>query len=133
MDTTSVAPTTLTREARGLRLFREHGEGIEMIAPDFYLCPSEGGARFYHVDLVHETCDCDDFRRHGASFACKHIYAVGISRAKRRAKGSRCAGCGDKFPAAGLLEIGDEHVAHGLGVLEGERYCRSCACRRGIL
>jgi hypothetical protein len=101
-----------------------------MVAPDFYLVPSEGGAGFWHVDYAGETCDCPDFRRHGE--ACKHVYAVGVKLAKRRAKASRCSGCGCGFPMSGLLDVGVEHVAHAHGVREGERYCRPCASRAGV-
>ena len=132
MDTTRIAhpaPEPTPRERRGLTLYREHGEGIEMIAPDFYLVPSASGAEFYHVDYAGETCDCPDYRRHhGASFACKHVYAVGIKLAKRRAKTVRCDGCGKEFPHRELVEAMEDD----LGVFEGERYCRPCAGRVGV-
>jgi hypothetical protein len=131
MDTRSLAqpaPTT-TREQRGLALYRERGDFIEMISSDFYLCPSQNGERFYHVDYRDETCDCPDHVHHGV--ACKHVYAVGVKLAKRRA--SRCDGCGCGSPASGLVEVGPEMVAMGDGVLEGQRYCRPCARRHGVL
>jgi hypothetical protein len=133
VDTTTVhhpAPDS-TREQRGLRLYREHGEGIERVAPDFYLVPSQDGERFYHVDYAGETCDCPDHEYRGV--ACVHVYAVGVKLAKRRAKTARCSGCGEGFGASGLLEVGPEMVAMGEGVREGERYCRPCARRRGVL
>src|SRR5215212_8414506 len=114
MDTISVSPTTNTREQRGLRLYRERGSGIERVAPNFYLCPSEDGAEFYHVDYAGETCDCPDYLRNAT--ACKHVYAVDIARAKRRAKASWCDGCGGRFPRRELVEAMEED----LGVFEGE-------------
>ena len=81
------------------------------------------------MDYAGETCDCPDYRRHhGASFACKHVYAVGIKLAKRRVKAVRCDGCGKEFPHRELVEAMEDD----LGVFEGERYCRPCAGRVGV-
>ena len=133
MDTTRIAhpaPEPTTRERRGLTLYREHGEGIEMIAPDFYLVPSASGAEFYHVDYAGETCDCPDYRRHhGASFACKHLYAVGIKLAKRRAETVRCDGCGERHRHRDMYEVGADHLTF----FEGDDLCRPCARAHGIL
>jgi len=129
MDTTSVAPTT-TREKRGLALYRELGEGIEKVARDFYLVPSQDGERFYHVDYAGETCDCADHEYRGV--ACVHVYAAGVWISKHRAKASRCDGCG-RIPPQGLVEVGPEHVAHGHEAQEGQRYCRPCAGRAGVV
>ncbi|MDP8953310.1 MAG: hypothetical protein M3N18_13960 [Actinomycetota bacterium] len=133
MTTTRIAqpaPPT-TREARGLALYREHGHLIEKVAPDFYLVPSQDGERFYHVDYRGEVCDCADHRYRHAT--CVHIYAVGIARAKRRAKSARCAGCGQVHRRRDLLEVGPEQAGHGLDALEGQRFCRPCARRHGVL
>ncbi|MDQ3317170.1 MAG: SWIM zinc finger domain-containing protein [Actinomycetota bacterium] len=37
-----------------------------------------------------ESCDCPDFLRRGV--CCKHVYAVGIHRAKRRGQSARRLG-----------------------------------------
>jgi hypothetical protein len=129
MDTATVHQPT-TREARGLALYRERGDGIERGAPDFYLVPSQDGERFYHVDYASETCDCPDFRRHGE--ACKHVYAVGVKLAKRRGSASRCSGCGERFPKRQTVEVGPETAEMG-DALEGQRFCSPCARRRGVL
>ncbi len=127
---TSVAPTT-TREQRGLALYREHGHLIEKVAPDFYLVPSQDGRRFYHVDYREESCDCPDHAYRGVT--CVHIFAVGISLAKRRAKTPPCAGCGERFPRRELVEVGPEQAEMSVEAREGERYCRPCARRAGVL
>ena len=129
MDTTTVAygEREVTRELRGLGLFEEHGYLIEEVAPDFYLVPSADGERFYHVDYREESCDCPDHEHRGV--ACVHIFAVGVKLAKRRAKASRCDGCGSRFPRRDLFEAMEDD----LGVFEGERFCRLCAARAGVL
>ena len=71
-----------TRELRALELYRTRGHEIRQTAEELYLVPSCTGRGFYSVDYREETCDCPDFRHHGET--CKHIYAVGISLAKRR-------------------------------------------------
>ncbi len=78
MITTEFSATTPTRVERGLALYLELGEGIEMVADDFYIVPSASGERFYHVDYRDESCDCPDYRYRGET--CKHIYAVGSAR-----------------------------------------------------
>ena len=120
------APAT-TREQRGLTLYREHGYLIEEVASDFYLVPSQDGERFRHVDYLEESCDCPDFTYRGVT--CAHVYAVGISLAKRRAKASRCDGCGERFLRRDLLEA----VEDDFGTFEGERFCRPCALRVGVI
>jgi hypothetical protein len=84
MDTTSVAPATRpdTRELRALALYREHGGEIERTGPYTYLVPSCTGTGSWAVNYRRETCDCPDYERRGVP--CKHVYAVGIKRAKRR-------------------------------------------------
>ncbi len=85
--TTSVPETTGTdspeqvRALRGLRLFEERGHEIERLPGDVYLVPGSGD-RTYTVDYAAETCTCPDHTRR--EIACKHLYAVGISRATRR-------------------------------------------------
>jgi len=60
---------------------------------------------------------------------CKHIICATIARSKT----APCSGCGGRFPNRETVEVGLEHVAHGHEVLEGQRYCRPCAHRRGVL
>jgi hypothetical protein len=90
VDITTVAhePTLDTREKRALDLYRERGAEIVRTGPHTYLVPSCTGRGAYAVDYAAETCDCPDFtiphpgREPGEP--CKHVYAVGILRAKRR-------------------------------------------------
>jgi hypothetical protein len=84
VDTSSIAPLPRgdTREMRALALYRERGAEIERTGPYTYLMPSCTGTGSWAVNYRRETCDCPDFERCGV--ACKHIYAVGIHRAKRR-------------------------------------------------
>ena len=71
------------REVRALALYRERGTEIERTGPYTYLVPSCTGTGSWAVNYARETCDCPDYERRGV--ACKHVYAVGIHRAKRRA------------------------------------------------
>lgn len=95
MDTTTVAhpPTPDTRESRALALYRTRGAEIVRTGPHTYLVPSCSERGFYAVDYEAETCDCPDFaiprpgREPGEP--CKHVYAVGIHRAKRRGTTAR--------------------------------------------
>ncbi len=84
MDTTSVAPATRpdTREMRALALYRERAGEIVRTGPWTYLVPSCTGSGSWAVNYRRESCDCPDYRRRRV--ACKHVYAVGIHRAKRR-------------------------------------------------
>lgn len=80
----SVAPATRTdtRELRALALVQARGHEIVRTAPFMYNVPSCTGAGFYVVSYRRESCECEDYRRRG--LPCKHVYAVGIKRAKRR-------------------------------------------------
>lgn len=93
-----------TRELRALELYRTRGHGIRKVSPgeDLYLVPSCTGRGSYTVDYGDETCNCPDFRHRGEN--CKHIYAVGISLAKRR--GRVCA-CIDGWVYVGYLDEDD--------------------------
>jgi predicted nucleic acid-binding Zn finger protein len=95
VDTTTVAhehPLD-TRESRVLALYRERGAEIVRTGPHTYLVPSCTGRGFYAVDYAAETCDCPDFtlprRGREPGEPCKHVYAVGIHRAKRRGTTAR--------------------------------------------
>ena len=93
--TTSVpkAPRPDTRELRALALYRERGAEIVRTGPHTYLVPSCSGSGTYAVDYEAESCDCPDFTmpRRGREVGepCKHVYAVGINRAKRRGASAR--------------------------------------------
>ncbi len=84
MDTTTVAHprTPNTREARALELHRTRSHEIERIAPNIYMVPSCTGSGAYRVDYSLETCGCPDHARRREN--CKHILAVGVTRASRR-------------------------------------------------
>jgi len=115
-----------TRELRGLALYREHQDQIRFDARDHvWLVPSQNDATsVYEVRLGRrESCECRDFSRHGA--ACKHVFAATIARSKTAA----CSGCGERRPHRDLVEAMEDD----LGVFEGERYCRPCARRVGVL
>ena len=79
-----------TRELRALALVQAHGHLIERTGPWTYLVPSMSGGKAHAVNYRRETCDCPDFtivrRGHEPGEPCKHILAVGVKRAKRRAK-----------------------------------------------
>jgi hypothetical protein len=72
----------LARAERGFRLFEEHGHQFRQFGTGLYRVPSCSGEVFYTVDYLDETCTCKDFEFHGGP--CKHVYAIGVSRAKRR-------------------------------------------------
>jgi predicted nucleic acid-binding Zn finger protein len=85
-----VAPATRTdtRELRALALVQARGNEIVRTGPWTYLVPSCSGGEPYAVNYERETCDCPNFtierRGHEPGEPCKHVYAVGIHRAKRR-------------------------------------------------
>jgi hypothetical protein len=82
MDTTTVAQPD-PRALRALDLYRERGSEIVRTGPWTYLVPSCTGTGSWAVNYRAETCDCPDALRN-PDLNCKHIYAVGIHRAKRR-------------------------------------------------
>ena len=83
--TIPTAPGGDTREIRALALYRERGAEIVRTGPWTYLVPSCTGTGSWAVNYRRETCDCPFFERRGVP--CKHVYAVGIKRAKRRGAG----------------------------------------------
>jgi hypothetical protein len=86
MATTSLADhrhQSTTRTERALELYRNHGRRIERLSADIYLVPSCSGEGLFEVDYSAETCACPDHEIRGE--VCKHVLAVGILRAKRRA------------------------------------------------
>ncbi|MDP8951726.1 MAG: SWIM zinc finger domain-containing protein [Actinomycetota bacterium] len=137
MTTTRIAqpahPSTpeTTREQRGLQLYREHADEIRYDAQErVWLVPSQSaGTSVYEVTIGPrgEFCECRDFEFRG--LGCKHITAATIARAKS----ARCASCGGRFPRRELVEVGPEQAEHSLDASEGERLCRPCAARVGVL
>ena len=91
MDTTKDTAPPVTRELRGLALYREHGHEIKHIGHGRYEVPGCSGGT-YTIDLAvftdePETCSCPDYQRHKEP--CKHVYATSLYRAKSRAKARR--------------------------------------------
>jgi hypothetical protein len=93
MQSLAHPPTPDTRESRALELYRERSAEIVRTGPRTYLVPSCSGGHSYAVDYEAESCDCPDFTipRPGRESGepCKHVYAVGIHRAKRRGTTAR--------------------------------------------
>ncbi len=93
MDTTRIAQPapTSTREGRGIKLYREHGDEIIHEGHGVYTVPGCSGGS-YRVDLAvfggEESCSCPDHARH-PEHSCKHLAAAAIFRAKARAKARR--------------------------------------------
>ncbi len=79
-----------TRELRGIKLYREHGDEIIHEGHGIYTMPGCSGGS-YRVDLAafggEESCNCPDYQRHKQP--CKHVYAGTIYRSKARAKARR--------------------------------------------
>ena len=71
--------------ARGVRLFRKHGDGIVVYLDGTLGVPSETeeGA-LYVVDLDEESCGCPSFRYTGR--ICKHVFSGLLYRAKHRGR-----------------------------------------------
>ena len=82
------APRPHTRELRALELHRERGHEIVRTGRFTYLVPSCSGGEPYAVNYRRETCDCPDMtiprRSREPGEPCKHVYVIGIHRAKRR-------------------------------------------------
>jgi hypothetical protein len=109
-----------TRIDRGLELWEARGSEIEQLAEDIYLVPSQDGTQMYRVQYgEHEFCSCPDHQYRGVN--CCHIYALGISLAKRRGRTASCDGCGSRFRHQQLYE-----VQESLTYLEGDRICSEC-------
>ncbi|MDP9439048.1 MAG: hypothetical protein M3P49_09915 [Actinomycetota bacterium] len=106
-----------TREARGLALYRDHGDEIRF-ERGVWLVPSLSEATtVYEVRLGTRgaSCECRD---HGFRHVdCLHIHAATVARAKTR----ECAGCSGRFRSRDLVE-----VQESLTYFEGDLLCRSC-------
>ncbi len=87
MDTASLAPSARkeSREARGLRLYRDHASEIVRSAEGRFSVPSatEAGKVYEGIDLKRSTCPCK------ATVVCCHIYAATIREAKLNAHDAR--------------------------------------------
>ncbi len=92
-DTDETRAALRARALRGLELHEARGSEIVRTGPFTYLVPSCSGGGTYAVDYAAGTCDCRDFTmpRRGREVGepCKHVYAVGIHRAKRRGAAAR--------------------------------------------
>ena len=123
------APRPTTREQRGLELYREHADAIRFDATEcVWLVPSQhDSTSVYEVSIGRkgESCECRDFGVHGDRQPCKHIICATIARAKTAA----CSGCCERRPHRDLVEATEDD----LSVFAGERYCRPCARRVGVL
>jgi hypothetical protein len=129
-DPRTNAESINARAERALRLFEERGREIERVASDVYLVPSCTGEGVYRVDYENETCSCPDHAYH-PEMSCKHILAVGILNAKRRAKKAVCSGCGDKYPHREMVYLHEDNHDN-LTYFHGDRLCRSCANGAGV-
>ncbi len=89
-DTDETRAALRARALRGLELYEARGSEIVRTGPWTYTVPSCTGAGFWAVNYRAESCDCPDFLRRGG--VCKHVYAVGIHRAKRRGQSARRLG-----------------------------------------
>ena len=87
MATTKDTAPPPTRELRGLKLYREHGDEIIHEGHGVYTVPGCSGGT-YAVDLAvfdgEQSCSCPD-----RAPVCKHIIGATIYRAKSRAKARR--------------------------------------------
>ncbi len=106
MDNTSVAGTARTNRAfwpaireratRGLLAY--NAGSVLRLDGDAWIVRGTDPGTTYRVDLDAETCDCPDFRHFGEDHdvACKHLFAVAIAHASRRARrrARTCRECG---------------------------------------
>ena len=92
-----------------------------------FLVSGSGGA-VYVVDPAGWSCTCPDFHRRGA--ACKHSIACWALRRASARPAPPCSSCGAE---AAAVEVGPEQAEWSLEVSEGERLCRPCARRLGVL
>jgi hypothetical protein len=127
-NTPAIAQALEERATRGLALYRQHRTEIEDLGDGLYLVPSSDGANLYGVNYAAETCSCPDAARH-PELVCKHVFAIGVLNAKRRARKGTCCGCGERQPVRELVEVGEEDLHHDAG----ERFCEPCARKHSVL
>lgn len=127
MDTASIRTTPEVvpnaRAERDLSLYRERGDQIQTLGEDVFGVPSCTDRKVYPLRYA---------RRSGVKGISTLAVAAG-DPFKAASKMTSCAGCGDRFSRRDMIEVGDEDLVFGHEVLEGERYCRPCARRRGVL
>src|SRR5215212_5842927 len=116
-----------TRLGRAVLLFEEYGEDIEPIGGEIYMVPDAQGTGYYRVDYANETCTCQDSEFY-LELTCKHVFAVGIYRAKRRVRSFVCEGCRERTPVREGYEVGEDNFTF----FEGQRLCGSCAFAHGV-
>jgi hypothetical protein len=124
--TESSAPAhPLTREQRGLELYRERGDEIKHVRGSVWSVPSCTRAGVYLVDLASGICTCADMPAAGE--VCKHTTAATIARAKS----GICSGCSRRFRRRELVEC-VEGNHDNLTYFDGDLLCPSCADAAGV-
>ena len=121
MDTVTIAQPAQesrpnSRAERALKLFEERGSLIRAVAADTFEVPSCGmrGKRYIvRYGGEAESCTCKD---HEFGHICKHLLAVGIMHAARR---------------AGVREVRTVRVAAGDGI--AYRAKKACHCYGGVV
>jgi hypothetical protein len=95
------------RSERGLALFEERGSQIRALGEDLFEVPSCTGSRIYNVRYGGkvESCTCTDYGVHRGELSCKHLVAIGVLHASRRALPSEAR--------SGIREVRTVHVAAG--------------------
>ncbi len=118
------APEPTTRLERGAELYHDLFDRFAYVGGGVYLVPSGSDATsVYEVSLRGERCECADHKHRGGR--CKYILALRIFKART----GTCAGCGERHRHRDMFEVGDDHLTF----FEGERFCRPCAHRCGVL
>jgi hypothetical protein len=94
-DRAAFWPAIRERATRGLLAY--NAGCVLRLAGDAWIVRGTDPGTTYRVDLDAETCDCPDFAYFGEDrdVACKHVFAVAIAHASRRARRTRtCRECG---------------------------------------
>lgn len=113
-----------TRELRALALAEEH---FEEIAASYrrgtYAVPASGGGTYaVRYTRREESCECKDWEY---GHTCYHLLTAAVVAAKTRT----CAGCGQRVRRRELVDVGGDNLTF----FEGDRLCRTCARRHGVL
>jgi predicted nucleic acid-binding Zn finger protein len=79
----AIRQAILQRTTRGMLTFNTGR--VHQIDDDLWAVPSTRGG-FYQVNLIEETCPCEDFTFYCSErgLACRHVVAAAIAREKRR-------------------------------------------------
>ena len=128
MATESVAQEVGGRAGKGLLLYEQYGHEIERVSAGIYMVPSSDGSKTYRVDYLNEFCSCPDAEFHPEK-TCKHVYAVGVSLAKRRRRTFVCDGCQERTPKRNGYVVEEDNLTF----FEGQRLCKPCAIAHGVL